>query len=55
MAVGLIQQTKEGDIGREKTTLIMSPWLERATIKKRWQLLIIPLSPHVEVSVCSLM
>jgi hypothetical protein len=44
-AVGLIQHTNEDDIGREKTILMTSLWLERAAAVSRRQLLITPLPP----------
>ena len=44
-AVGPIQHTKEGDIGREKTILMTSLRLARAAAVSRRQLLITPLPP----------
>jgi hypothetical protein len=54
-AVGPIQHTKEGDIGREKTILMTSLRLERAAAVSRRQLLITPFPPNIEVSVYRLM
>ncbi len=48
-AVGPIQQTKEGDIGREKTILMTSLRLERTAAVSRPQFFSTPLPPTYTV------